>query len=262
VAARAVASLHLYSVPASVERASAAVLPTYTHQEKPAGGDDSDGDGSCSVCLQAFCGGEDLKRLPCLHAFHTHCIDEWLAAQPSCPTCRTQLDGAGQFVADGSAAVVTGGERSTAVIARGDVSPGWARAVLAQQSHDLIDHSYAFQGSWTPLPEWADSTLSEEQLVDLQLPGSAVHHRGTAGWAEYDEGWASISVTPVAPATKRAMDKAAKRQSLSGWSRLRRRLLHPLSSTRPHSGNSVVLVGSKTPFNGPLHGPTRGVSTF
>jgi len=243
-----------------------AVLPIYPHQETPEGGDDSGGDGSCSVCLQAFACGESLKRLPCLHAFHAHCIDEWLANRPSCPTCRTQLDGAGQFIADGSAAVVTGGDRCTAVIAQGDISPGWARAVLAQQSHELIDHSYAFQGSWTPLPEWGDSSLTEEQLVDLQLPGSAVHHRGAAGWAEYDAGWSSINVSPIALATKRAMTKAAKQgQTLSRWGRLRRVLLQPFCSARKparEGDGSVVLVGSRTPFNGPLHAPTRGVSAF
>ena len=32
----------------------------------------------CSVCLEPFVTGDEVKRLPCLHIFHVSCIDKWL----------------------------------------------------------------------------------------------------------------------------------------------------------------------------------------
>ena len=32
----------------------------------------------CAVCLIAFAAGDQVKTLPCKHAFHTQCIDQWL----------------------------------------------------------------------------------------------------------------------------------------------------------------------------------------
>lgn len=51
-------------------------LPTFSFVKLPAGG--STGSSDCSVCLEIFQEGEQLRRLPCLHFFHTNCIDPWL----------------------------------------------------------------------------------------------------------------------------------------------------------------------------------------
>ncbi|PUZ63608.1 hypothetical protein GQ55_3G081700 [Panicum hallii var. hallii] len=45
----------------------------------------------CAVCLQAFCADEKLRAMPCSHAFHQHCISEWLCRNAVCPPCRHQL---------------------------------------------------------------------------------------------------------------------------------------------------------------------------
>lgn len=43
----------------------------------------------CSVCLQAYCPGEQIRTLPCFHQFHTQCVDQWLRMNAKCPICKT-----------------------------------------------------------------------------------------------------------------------------------------------------------------------------
>ena len=42
----------------------------------------------CAICLEPFAGGQAVRTLPCMHRFHTHCADRWLARHPKCPSCR------------------------------------------------------------------------------------------------------------------------------------------------------------------------------
>ncbi|RWW24668.1 hypothetical protein BHE74_00001604 [Ensete ventricosum] len=43
----------------------------------------------CAICLSELVPGEHIRVLPsCNHGFHLKCIDRWLTAQSSCPTCR------------------------------------------------------------------------------------------------------------------------------------------------------------------------------
>ncbi|CAM0955323.1 unnamed protein product [Alopecurus aequalis] len=43
----------------------------------------------CAICLAEFARGDQVRVLPrCNHGFHARCIDRWLAARPTCPTCR------------------------------------------------------------------------------------------------------------------------------------------------------------------------------
>ncbi|XP_072968046.1 RING-H2 finger protein ATL79-like [Typha angustifolia] len=44
----------------------------------------------CAICLAEFADGDAVRVLPaCNHGFHVRCIERWLAARSSCPTCRT-----------------------------------------------------------------------------------------------------------------------------------------------------------------------------
>eukprot|EP01063_Lacrimia_lanifica_P018396 TRINITY_DN25317_c0_g1_i1.p1 TRINITY_DN25317_c0_g1~~TRINITY_DN25317_c0_g1_i1.p1 ORF type:complete len:317 (+),score=28.05 TRINITY_DN25317_c0_g1_i1:82-1032(+) len=45
----------------------------------------------CAVCLMEFEDGEELRALPCLHLFHSDCVDKWLKENAACPTCRADL---------------------------------------------------------------------------------------------------------------------------------------------------------------------------
>ncbi|OEL12909.1 hypothetical protein BAE44_0026069 [Dichanthelium oligosanthes] len=43
----------------------------------------------CAICLAEFEEGEAVRVLPpCGHGFHAACIDKWLRAHSTCPSCR------------------------------------------------------------------------------------------------------------------------------------------------------------------------------
>merc|ERR1712176_899719 len=42
----------------------------------------------CMICHEEYCEGQMVKTLPCIHFFHTKCIDPWLAQKDTCPECR------------------------------------------------------------------------------------------------------------------------------------------------------------------------------
>lgn len=50
---------------------------------------------TCSVCISDYVAGSKLRRLPCAHEFHVHCIDRWLSENRTCPVCRRPVLGAG-----------------------------------------------------------------------------------------------------------------------------------------------------------------------
>jgi len=50
-----------------------------------------DGEGSCVICMCDYQTGEYLRKLSCCHLFHKGCIDQWLGANITCPTCKKYL---------------------------------------------------------------------------------------------------------------------------------------------------------------------------
>ncbi|KAJ7947621.1 E3 ubiquitin-protein ligase SDIR1 [Quillaja saponaria] len=46
---------------------------------------------TCTICLEQVNRGELVRSLPCLHQFHTNCIDPWLRQQGTCPVCKFRL---------------------------------------------------------------------------------------------------------------------------------------------------------------------------
>ncbi|XP_029299136.1 E3 ubiquitin-protein ligase RNF115 isoform X3 [Cottoperca gobio] len=55
----------------------------------------------CPVCREEYSLGESVRKLPCLHYFHSECIVPWLElvrgrgvdVHDTCPVCRKSLDG-------------------------------------------------------------------------------------------------------------------------------------------------------------------------
>ena len=46
---------------------------------------------NCVICLEDFKNGDKATVLPCIHMFHSNCLQEWLKTQNSCPICKFKL---------------------------------------------------------------------------------------------------------------------------------------------------------------------------
>jgi len=62
---------------------------------------------SCSICMDDFDSGKQIKLTHCGHHFHTKCLKGWLQVNHTCPLCRANLGGhtatpesVGQTIAD------------------------------------------------------------------------------------------------------------------------------------------------------------------
>merc|ERR1719220_1074015 len=51
-----------------------------------------DEDEACIICHEHMVVGEECRRLPCLHLFHTGCIDRWLRVKATCPLDNLKLE--------------------------------------------------------------------------------------------------------------------------------------------------------------------------
>jgi len=76
-------------------------LPTrkFVQKPKPADekteidGKESENDKmSCCICMEVFQTSEDVRTLPCLHIYHTKCIDKWLLRNRTCPICKFDIN--------------------------------------------------------------------------------------------------------------------------------------------------------------------------
>lgn len=48
----------------------------------------------CVICMIEFVIGDRIRYLPCLHTYHTDCIDDWLMRSFTCPSCMEPVDAA------------------------------------------------------------------------------------------------------------------------------------------------------------------------
>ena len=49
-------------------------------------------DYACTVCLADYEPGDHIRTLPCMHNYHTECIDPWLRERGDCPICKLRLE--------------------------------------------------------------------------------------------------------------------------------------------------------------------------
>lgn len=48
----------------------------------------------CVICMIDFMVGDAIRFLPCMHIYHTSCIDDWLLRSFTCPSCMEPVDAA------------------------------------------------------------------------------------------------------------------------------------------------------------------------
>lgn len=53
--------------------------------------EDEEKDVVCPICLDNLQVHDKIRRLPCGHPFHVHCIDEWASKANRCPVCNVPI---------------------------------------------------------------------------------------------------------------------------------------------------------------------------
>ncbi|KAH9398444.1 PREDICTED: RING finger protein 11-like [Rhagoletis zephyria] len=48
----------------------------------------------CVICMIEFSIDDPIRFLPCMHIYHTKCIDDWLMRSFTCPSCMEPVDSA------------------------------------------------------------------------------------------------------------------------------------------------------------------------
>ena len=48
-------------------------------------------DDVCSICFSEYKVGEKVKKLSCIHYYHTSCITNWLTRKKECPVCKREV---------------------------------------------------------------------------------------------------------------------------------------------------------------------------
>ena len=45
----------------------------------------------CSICLNNYLSNEKIRILPCMHYFHSSCVDKWFHESSKCPLCQYDI---------------------------------------------------------------------------------------------------------------------------------------------------------------------------
>ncbi|ONK72642.1 uncharacterized protein A4U43_C04F21520 [Asparagus officinalis] len=80
-----------HSRPTTMNRQSVELLPCFTF--KSAYVNSKRTADTCAICLEDYKDGERLRVLPCLHEFHSICVDSWLTKWGTfCPVCKHEMN--------------------------------------------------------------------------------------------------------------------------------------------------------------------------
>lgn len=66
-------------------------IPTSTFSESHKPSSSSDDKYKCFICIEDFKIGEEISTLPCLHRFHSTCVNRWLRQNNTCPVCKNAI---------------------------------------------------------------------------------------------------------------------------------------------------------------------------
>jgi hypothetical protein len=70
-------------------------LPTYPYKPLERQNGESDDEfmlrTQCQICLCDYEEGDDVRALPCMHAFHSACTESWLRVRLQCPNCLADM---------------------------------------------------------------------------------------------------------------------------------------------------------------------------
>lgn len=83
----------------------------------------------CVICLVEYVINDKVKILPCIHIFHSKCIDQWLLKKPKCPLCKTKVN------------------THNMVIDYENNNPNNHNAYDNNNNGDILDDSYSVSGS-------------------------------------------------------------------------------------------------------------------
>eukprot|EP00164_Ancoracysta_twista_P003906 GFYU01005236.1.p1 GENE.GFYU01005236.1~~GFYU01005236.1.p1 ORF type:complete len:312 (-),score=37.64 GFYU01005236.1:274-1209(-) len=78
------------ALPPQIARLPTHALPEGYEEASATQGRDDD-KVRCRICLAKFRGGVMVKTIPCMHQFHSECIDQWLSINSVCPLCNVQV---------------------------------------------------------------------------------------------------------------------------------------------------------------------------
>ncbi|GMT27319.1 hypothetical protein PFISCL1PPCAC_18616 [Pristionchus fissidentatus] len=123
----------------------------------------------CTVCMCEFEEDDEVRSLPCAHAFHSRCIDRWLSYNKKCPNCRVDLDRNASPTGSSSAAAPDVAAAAAAqAAAAADAAIAAAAAAVAANPVVDIDNDILENAPWNERAREALGT-SEEVTVNTSM---------------------------------------------------------------------------------------------
>lgn len=134
---------------------------------------------TCIICRDQMDLLGGCKKLPgCGHAFHTHCLREWLVQQQTCPTCRADI-------AANEARMKKEKEKEAAAAAATAAGEEAPSATLAEPAEGGEASANSTSSDQAQVQGSAQSTSTSSQSKTVQSP--ATSDELPAGWTEHTD---------------------------------------------------------------------------
>ena len=142
---------------------------------------------TCEICLENYAEGEKMKRLPCLHSFHSRCIDSWLCEATTCPQCRHDIFD--NETGGGSSGSSSSSRASRAVTTAATTTP--LALLLEGLNDDAMDPVAARRFAALTPEEQEEAYIMHAYLTDLEATQRRLQWRGAL-----DDDWVPDYVQP------------------------------------------------------------------